>query len=204
VASGPEVLGDGTIGGEAPLGVPWGLEPWHPPFALAGGLVGVLRAVIQIPALPMVHAWEDLPLGGTVTFQFVGDDHAGDISVALEELAENLLGGPLGPPALHQDLEPVPLPVDGAPQIVPCAVDREAHFVQVPCVTGSGAPTPELVGILLAKFPTPLADGLIGDDDATNKEQLFDIPIAETEPERQPDTVADNLHREAVVLIAVR
>jgi hypothetical protein len=166
-------------------------------------LVGVLRAVIQIAALPMVHAWEDLPLGGTVTLQFVGDDHAGDISVALEELAEELLGGLRGPPALPQDLEPVPLLVDGAPQIVPCAVDREAHFVQVPCVTGAGAPTPELVGILLGICPTPLADGLRGDDDATNTEPLFDIPIAETEPHIQSDTVADNLHREAVVLVAV-
>ena len=59
-------------------------------------------------------------------------------------------------------------------------------------------------GILLAKFPTPLTDGLIGDDDAAHKEPLFDIPIAEAEPEIQPDTVADNLGWEAVVLIAVR
>ena len=41
-----KVLGDGTIGGEEPLGVSRGLEPLHPPLTLARGLVGVLGAVV--------------------------------------------------------------------------------------------------------------------------------------------------------------
>ena len=55
MASWAEVLGDRTIGGEEPLGVPWGLEPLHAPLPLAGRLVGVLRAVIEVPVLAVFH-----------------------------------------------------------------------------------------------------------------------------------------------------
>jgi hypothetical protein len=56
---------------------------------------------------------------------------------------------------------------------------------------------------ITTKFPTPLADGLIGHDDPTSEQELFHVTIAETEPEIQPDTVADDLGRKAVILIAV-
>jgi hypothetical protein len=48
-----EVLGNRTIRGEKPLCLSWGLEPLHAPLPLAGGLVGVLRAVIEIAVLPL-------------------------------------------------------------------------------------------------------------------------------------------------------
>jgi hypothetical protein len=43
-----EVLGDGTIGREELLGVSRRLKPLHPPLPLAGRLVGILRAVVQV------------------------------------------------------------------------------------------------------------------------------------------------------------
>ena len=48
-----EVLHDGTIGGEETLGVSRGLEALHAPLSLAGGLVGVLYAIIEIAMLTM-------------------------------------------------------------------------------------------------------------------------------------------------------
>ena len=48
-----EMLRDGTIGREEPLGVARGLEPLHATLALAGGLVGVLYAIIEIAMLTM-------------------------------------------------------------------------------------------------------------------------------------------------------
>jgi hypothetical protein len=56
VAPRSEVLGNGTIRREKPLGVPWGLEPLHAPLPLARGLVGVFRAVVQVPVLAVLHA----------------------------------------------------------------------------------------------------------------------------------------------------
>ena len=49
----PEVLGDETRSGQEPLGVPRGLEPLQAPLPLAGGLMGVLGTVVEIPMLPM-------------------------------------------------------------------------------------------------------------------------------------------------------
>ena len=43
----------------------------------------------------------------------------------------------------------------------------------------------------------------IGDGDATNKEQLFDIPITKAEPVIQPHATANDFGRETAVLVAV-
>ena len=45
------------------------------------------------------------------------------------------------------------------------------------------------------RFPTlrPLADGLVGYDDRALREEIFDIPEAQTEAVVQPNGVADNL-----------
>jgi len=66
-----EVLRDGTIGGEEPLGLAWGLKTLHAPLPLTGRLVRVLRAIIEIPMLAMFPPWEDLALGGSVAFQLI-------------------------------------------------------------------------------------------------------------------------------------
>jgi hypothetical protein len=82
-------------------------------------------------------------------------------------------------------------------------VNREKHFLEMPLVAWPGAPPPELIGILLAEFATPFADGLIGYDDAPYKEQLFDIPVAEAEAVVQPDAMADDFGGQTMVLVAV-
>jgi hypothetical protein len=51
----PEVLGDRTIRGEEPLGVPGGLEPLHASLPLAGGLVRVFGAIIELPVPSVSH-----------------------------------------------------------------------------------------------------------------------------------------------------
>ena len=74
--TGAEMLGDGPVGREEPLGVAWGFDPWHAPLPLPGGLVRILRSIIEIAMLAMFHAWEELALSGSVALQLVGDDHA--------------------------------------------------------------------------------------------------------------------------------
>jgi hypothetical protein len=51
-----EVLRDGTIGGQEPLRVSRGLESLHAPLSQTGGLMGVLRTVVEIAMLAMLHA----------------------------------------------------------------------------------------------------------------------------------------------------
>jgi hypothetical protein len=73
-----------------------------------------------------------------VTAELVGDQHPRRRALPLEEFAEEPLGG-LGVPArLDQDVEDVAVPVDGPPQLLPTAVDRQEHLVEMPLVAGSG------------------------------------------------------------------
>jgi hypothetical protein len=89
-------------------------------------------------------------------------------------------------------------------QAMPLAVDREEDFVQVPFVAWLGTSAPQLIGIRVTELPTPLADGLIGDEDPTDEQQRFDIAIAEAGAEIQPYRTADDLGRKAVVFVAIR
>jgi hypothetical protein len=65
MASRPEMLGHRTIRGKKPLGVSGGLEALHAPLSLPGGLVGVLRPVVEIPMLAVRDARQNLPFGGS-------------------------------------------------------------------------------------------------------------------------------------------
>jgi hypothetical protein len=164
-----EVSGYRTIGGEEPLGVSWRFEPLHAPLALAGGLMGVLRAVIEIAVLAMFHPREDVPLRGTIALQLVRDDGPRNILAALGQLAEELLGRVLIPSTLHEAIEDVALLNHRSPEVMAFTVDGQTYFISVPFVTRFRAPPPELIGIRLAELLAPLADGLIGHDDATGE-----------------------------------
>ena len=77
--TGPEVLGDETIGSEKALGVPGRFESLHAPLALAGGLVGILRTVIEVFVLAVFHSWQDLPLRCAIALELIRDEHPRDI-----------------------------------------------------------------------------------------------------------------------------
>jgi hypothetical protein len=203
VASWSAVLRNRPIRGEKALRVPWRREALHPALPLAGGLLGVLRAVVQIPVLPMFHAWEELPLGSAITRQLVRANRPWPIGQALEPLAEKPLRRRLVPPALHQDIEDLTLLIDGPPEIVPLPVTREKDLLQRPCVPGLRPPMAELIRIRLPKLAAPFAHGFVGHRDPACKQQFFHIAIAEAEPEIAPDRVADELDRETVRLRAI-
>jgi hypothetical protein len=161
-----EVLGDGTIGREETLGLARGFEPLHTLLPLTGGLVRVLRAIIQRPVLAMFHPREDLSLGGSVALEFIDNDHARYVRQALEELAEELLCCLLIPAVLHQDIQHVPVLTHRPPQIVMFALDCEKHLIEVSPVAELGTAATQLIGILLAKLAAPLANCFVGHDDA--------------------------------------
>jgi hypothetical protein len=183
--------------------MPRRFEPLQAPLPLACRLVGVFRPIVQVAVLPVFHTGQDLSLGRPVAFQLIGNDDPGNVLASFEELAEELLGGRLITAPLHKDIQHTAVLIHRPSQIMASALNREKHLIEMPYITWSGTPAPELIGILLPKLAAPLTDGLIGHRDPTRKEQLFDITITQAEVEVQPDRMADNLGREAVVLIAV-
>jgi hypothetical protein len=122
-------------------------EPLQAPLPLPGGLVGGLGALIERAMLTMFHSRQECPLGGTVTVQFVGDDHAGNGGEALEQLLEESLRRFLVPPALHQNIEEMSVLIHRTPEILALTPNGEKHFIEVPLVAPSGTAAPELMGI---------------------------------------------------------
>jgi hypothetical protein len=111
----------------------------------------------------------------------------------LEELSEEPLGRCLIATALDQNIEDIPFLVYGSPKIVPLPMNSEKDLIEMPLVSWSEMPAPELISIPLAELPAPLADRLIGHGNPACKEQFFDIPIAEAEPLIEPYAVAGDL-----------
>ncbi|SRR6266511_3014257 len=88
------------------------LEALQVPLPLAGRLVRVFGAVIEIPMLAVLHTRENLPLRRAVAFQLVGDDHPGHVLAPFQQLAEERLRRFLVPPALDYEVEDIRVNLD--------------------------------------------------------------------------------------------
>jgi hypothetical protein len=90
--SGPKMCADVAAGGQEPFGMPDRFEAFHRLFALSGGLMRVLGAVIEILRLPVGHRRHELAVSDPIAGSFVGDQHARHVPQALEQFAEESLG----------------------------------------------------------------------------------------------------------------
>ena len=152
------------MGREEALRVAGRFESLHPSPPLSGGLMRIFRSIVQIPMPAMFHAWQDLALGRRVALEFVGDDHAWHVDQFLEQLTKELLRRPLVPAALYQDIQDVPVLINRPPQVVTLSFNSQKYFIKMPLVSGARAATPELIGVLLAKFAALFANRLIRHD----------------------------------------
>src|SRR5215467_6555666 len=164
----------------------------------------ILTAVVEVATLPVFHAGQYLALRGAVALELVRNDYTRHILQALEQLAKKLLRRLLIPPALHEDVQHVIVLVDRAPGVMALPVDGQEHLIQVPLVPWLGASVLQLIRVVLPKLQTPLADGLMGHVDATLAQDLLYVAVAQREAIIEPDTMADDLAGEAMVLVAFR
>ena len=107
-----KVRGDAAKGRQEPLGMPHRFKAFHRPFALSGGLMRVLGAIVEIPRLPVGHRPHELAVSNPVAGQFVGHQHARHIPQALEQFTEEALGCFGVSPRLHQHVQDVAVLVD--------------------------------------------------------------------------------------------
>ncbi len=116
-----EVVVDPAMGGRESLCMARRLEPLHLPLSSSRGLVRHLSPVVQVPALPVLNARQDLALGGAVAAQLVGHDDPEHRLQGPQQHAEEALGRSGISPALHEDVEHVAVLVDRTPEIVQLA-----------------------------------------------------------------------------------
>jgi hypothetical protein len=144
-----------------------------------------------------LEALEHAPHRGWVAGQSVRDHHPGLIPTPVEHTSQEPLGRLLVLAWLDQDVEHLPVLVDGPPQLVPVPVDLQLHLVQVPFVPQSRPASLHPVGEALPELLAPAADGLVAQRDAALGEQFLDVAVAEQEAVIQSYGMADDLTWEA-------
>jgi hypothetical protein len=200
---GSEVLGNESIRRQNTLGMTRGFEPLHATLALARRPMRVLAPVMEITTLTMRYLWKHLALGRAVALQLVGHDAVGHIPQALEQLAKELLGGLLVPPALHQAIEDVGVLIHRSPQVMTPAVDGQTHRIEMPLVTWPRPSASEPIGIVLPKLQTPLPDSFIGHLDAAFEQELLHVAVAQLKAIVAPDPVTDDVAGKAVIFVGL-
>src|SRR5208283_5881453 len=70
--------------------------------------------------------------------QVCGDDDSRYILQSLKQLAKELLGSLSIATRLHQNIEHSAVLIDGAPQILQLAVDRQVDFIEMPAISRPG------------------------------------------------------------------
>src|SRR5215470_2393192 len=86
---------------------------------------------------------------------------------------------------------------------MPLPMNGEKQLIQVPLVARPRTPPPELITVGLPKFPTPLADSLVRHDDAAFEQEFFYVTVAQGEAIVEPDPMADDFARKAVILVTL-
>jgi hypothetical protein len=84
------------------------------------------------------------------------------------------------------------------------ALNPNEHLIQMPLVSGSWPAAAQMAGKALAELGAPAAHTLVRHDDAPLGQQKLDIAQAEAEYVVQPDSLADDLGREAMAVRRIR
>jgi hypothetical protein len=81
------------------------------------------------------------------------------------------------------------------------AIDRQKDLIEMPFVPGPRPSVFQPLGVILPKLEAPLTDGFVGNVDATLEQEFLYVAVAQGEAIVEPDAMADDLARKAVVLI---
>ena len=163
----------------------------------------VLGSIIQISALPMLDAREQLSLSDTIAPQLIGHDHPRFILQTLQQPFEEALRRLGIAPGLNKDVEHNSMLIDGPPEIMLDALDTDEDLIHVPLVAGSWPTPAQSVGKTRCKFLAPAPHRLVGDEDTAFRQDQLDIPETEAEHVVQPDGVADDLSCEPMAIVGV-
>lgn len=140
----------------------------------------------------------EISQGRAVRPEPVGDDGVGQVTLPLQQFPKELDRCLLVAARLQEDVEHLAFVIDCPPEVMDLAADPEENLVEMPPFRRTRTPLPDPRSKDPAEFQRLLANRLVGHVDATLCEQIFNISIAEREPEVEPNRMLDNRGREAV------
>jgi hypothetical protein len=152
--------------------------------------------------LPMFHARQDLTFGGTITSEFIGNNHSRNVLQPFQQFPEKSLGGLCVASALDQDIKHVAMLIHRTPQIVLLPIDLEKNLVQMPFVPTTRATTTRLIGIRLPERANTIGVWFRSSRPLlVVRRPLFHIAKTEREAKIQPYGVAHDFRREAETFV---
>jgi hypothetical protein len=80
-------------------------------------------------------------------------------------------------------------------------VDRNDSLIEVPFVTKARYAATDFIGVVSSELFSPLAHCLVGDDDPSVGQHVFDHAKAQRKAEIQPHRFGNNLRRKAMAVI---
>src|ERR1700734_3495345 len=161
----------------------------------------VLRAIVQAFVLAMFNLKAHLRPRRSVGAELVRDHAAGRDDRRFQKPLHEPLRRAGVSSTLDQDVENDAVLIDGAPEPVWLAGDRDDDLIHMPFVAASRRALADLIGEGLAKLLSPLAHRLVRHANPARRQHLLDHPKAQGKPEIQPDGTADNLRRKAMAAI---
>ena len=122
-------------------------EPLHDPLSSSDRLMGIFRPIVQAFVGTMLHTRHDLSPCRVIGSKLVGDHYPWRPALAPQQLAHQARCR-LGVAAtLHQNIENETILIDGAPQPMLFATDRNDDLVEIPFVAEpAGHPSADVVG----------------------------------------------------------
>ena len=163
----------------------------------------ILRAIVQIAALSMFDFRKQAALCHAVALQLIGHDDPWLILKTFQQPPEETPGGFAISTLLYKDIENNAVLINRAPKIMLHTLNTNKHLIEMPLIAWSWPAAAQAVGKAFAKFLAPTPHSLIGYNDAPLSQKQFNVAEAEAERVVQPDSLADDLGREAVAVVRV-
>ena len=185
-----EQVGDWIVNSDEAQYVTGGFEPLHDPLTPPRRLMRILRPIVEPFVLAMLDREPGTPARSAIGTELVGDQDTRSASLSADELAHQPLGGMLVTTALDQSIQRETVLIDGTPEPVLVAADRDDDLIQVLFVAELGRAPADRPDKIPSEFLGPAPDGLMADDDAPGGQQAFDHAQAEWKAEnraRQPE-----------------
>ena len=109
-------------------------ETAHRWFALPRRLMGKLGSIVRVLTRVMDRVRHHLAMRGSVASEFIGDKPPRRSALLLEKPTEEPDRGCLVSPFLDQDIQDVPIPINGPKQITLLSVDPNKDFIDKPMI----------------------------------------------------------------------
>jgi hypothetical protein len=138
-----------------------------------------------------------------ITTQFVSHDLPGFLTMASQQTPEEALCSSPITLCLKVHINHFAILIDCPPEVMLLAIDLYEDFVNEERVAIASVLSFQAASIDSPELDTPKADRFTADRDTAFGENVFDISMAEIESIVEPDSIGNDIRREAMAFVCI-